>query len=316
MMLKTKLARAITMAVTGTVLTVGGFATASADVTTMYNLSTSGGDDNSTNTTDPTAGGHWGLSGGTDGWTNGNTGPSIGDGTGAANWAGTSGANNVAFGYTGAHLNWGFEITGGQGGSGEISTFDAFNRYGVYADIDTSKGAWAALNTGAVFGGWRHDLDVGLFKSDSSGLVTLNVTGILEAGNFGFTIFKGVDSVTYYNHHGQWNNGNNTAGLTADSLPWVSGGVFAGSPLTLNDIVAYSVGGGTPSNLNTISFNAEANQIYTIFLGGYKDGNWGDTNNGYRLTISQVPVPGAVWMMGSGLMGLLAAGRKKRLSQT
>jgi hypothetical protein len=314
MMKQTKLAKAIAYAVAGVALTAGSASTASATVTTMYNLSTNFGEDNSANVVDPTASGIWPLSGGTDGWVNGANSPSTGTGTNSngAKWAGTTGAYDTPFGYTGAHLNWGFAISGGNGGSGEISTYDAFNKYGTYADIDTAKGAWSDAGEPASQG-WRHDLDTGLFKSDTTGVVTLNASGIMQAGtNFGFTIFKGMDTVTSYSHHGGWNPLNNVPGLTPFSLPW--GDIPVPGKLAVSDIVAYSVGGTTPSNLNTISFNAVAGQVYSIFLGGYRNGLWMDTNDGYKLSVTQsaVPVPGAVWLFGSALVGLVGAQRRKK----
>lgn len=165
MMKKTTLAKAIIYAITGTALTVSSISVASAATTSMYNLTTSGGTDNSSNTTNP-AGLSWALSGDTDGWLYEKGGSSEGGDTSIAKWAGTTGINKTPFGYTGAHLNWGFEITGGNGGTGEISTNQAFSKYGVYADIDTAKGAWSDLaEDGAA--GWRHDLEFGLFKSDT-----------------------------------------------------------------------------------------------------------------------------------------------------
>jgi len=317
MIKQTKLAKAIAYAVAGAALTAGSISSASATVTTMYNLTKGGGVDNSTNTTDPTTSGSWALWGGaTDGWNyNFNEMP-------AAKWAGTTtgAANDIStslpFGYTGVHMNWGFEIanSNGGGGSGVISTYDAFNRYGVYADVDTARGAWSALNTGATFGGWRHDLDVGLFKSDTSGMVTLTATGIVETGNYGFTIFHGMDAVTDYNHHGQWNN---NSWATAGN-PY-TGAIFSGTGLATSAIVARSYGdnGATPSvnesaNLNTIQFYAQAGEYYTIFLGGYRNGNWGDTYAGYSLSVSQVPVPGALWLFGSAAAGLMGLQRRKR----
>jgi hypothetical protein len=320
-MQKTKLAKAVAFALAGAALTAGSVSTASASLTTMYNLSSGDNPDNSTNTVDPVTGINsftgvtgWNLSGTTDGWTNGVD--VAGSGI-APLWAGTGVGFTTAnpFGYAGAHMNWGIEITGGAGGTGTISTYDAFNRYGVYADIDTAKGAWSDNTTPPSVAGWRHDLDTGLFKSDTGGLVTLNATGIMQSGtNFGFTIFKGMDTGTGYNHHGGWNAGNNATGLTSASLP---GGGTVG--LTVANIVAYSVGGATPSNLNTISFNAEAGQIYQIFLGGYRNGAWGDTIDGYSLNISQsavaaVPVPGAVWLFGTAMAGFLGLRRNKKLA--
>ncbi|MFM8332387.1 MAG: VPLPA-CTERM sorting domain-containing protein [Candidatus Methylumidiphilus sp.] len=314
-MSNTKLNKAIALAVAGLALSAGGISSAFATVNTMYNLST--GNSGPAGTTDPTAGGVWSsaYTGATDGWTNGadpNFTSTVGD-IAPQQWAGTTGATTAAFGYNGAHMNWGFEITGGSGGTGTISTFDSFARYGIYADIDTAKGAWSDAAIGGA-SGWRHDLDVGLFRTDTSGQVTLSATGILQTGtNFGFTIFSGADATTGYNHHGAWNANNNAAGITSASNPIPAAVALAGSPLSIANIVAYSVGGATPSNLNTISFNATAGQTYQIFLGGYRNGAWGATTDGYALTISQtpVPVPAAVWLFGSALAGLGVFGRRK-----
>ncbi|OAI20382.1 hypothetical protein A1359_20975 [Methylomonas lenta] len=308
MMNQTKLAKAIAYTIAGATLATGSVSTASATVTTMYNLSSSAGLDISSNTTDPTTGGTWALSGNTDGWIYGYTADSGNSNATDAKWAGTTGTNSTPFGYTAPHLNWAIEITGGTGGTGEISTFDAFNRYGVYADIDTAKGAWSDQGqAGAI--GWRHDLEFGLFKSDTSGTVTLNAEGILQSGtNFGLTIFKGMSNNTSYAHHGGWNANSNAFGVTPASLP---GG---GTTFAASDIVAYSVGGATPSNLNTISFDATAGEIYTIVLGGYRNGHWGATTDGYSLTVSQVPVPGAIWLFGSTLAGFIGVQRRKKLA--
>lgn len=315
-----KLARTIGLIIAGSSLALFGTSNASATVTTMYNLTTSGGDDNSSNTTDPTANGNWALTGNTDGWIHGYVTASDGTDNSTAKWAGTSGINKTPFGYTGPHLNWGIEITGGHGGTGEISTFDAFSRYQTYADIDTAKGAWSdniSGNTG-VAGGWRHDLEFGLFRSDTTGKVTLSAQGIMQSGtNFGFTIFKGMNRGLTYGHHGAWNSTTNSNGLTNSSLP--GGGTNfdpdgSGPQTAIGQIVAYSVGavGSVPaSNLNTIQFDAVAGQVYTIVLGGYRNGAWDDTIDGYRLTVSQVPIPAAAWMMGSGLISLLSLSRKK-----
>jgi hypothetical protein len=81
--------------------------------------------------------------------------------------------------------------------------------------------------------------------------------------------------------------------------------------------VAYSVGGASPVDINTISFQAEAGQIYTVFLGGYRNGFWGDTSDGYVLSISQgaapVPAPAAAWFFGGAIASLIGANRRKRV---
>ncbi len=289
MMKQTNVSRAVLMAMTGGALAFGAMSGASAAVNTMYNLTTAGGADNSTNTTDPATGGAWGLwNGATDGWIYGLTGSNpdqSANGTNSiAEWAGTTGANHTPFGYVGAHLHWAVDVTGGAGGSGEISTYDSFNRYGVYADIDAAGGAWSdniSTNVG-VKGGWRHDLDFGLFRSDATGKVRISVTGIVNSGNtnYGFTIFEGVNTNAAYNHHGAWNSTTNDGGLTNNSVP---GG---GTTLPVSAIIAYSVG-DPATNIGTIEFNAEAGKIYTIAVGGFRTSDWTTTNDGYRLTFTQ-----------------------------
>lgn len=344
-MRKTKLASAIALLATG----LGISADASATVTTMYNATTGVNGSVAAGTVNPTAGGvlRAGYFGDTDGWTNGAGEQSLANATtpapagwtnpstgtfysadkrvpvgyyAAQNWVGTGGVTTAAFGYAGAHMNWGMEITGGNGGTGTISAVDSFTRYGIYADIDVAKGAWAATNTGAAQAGWRHDLDTGLFKSDTSGLVTLTASGILNPNaQFGFTIFQGMDNTTGYMHHVSWNANNNIGGITNLSNPYIGGtnplnyGTNSGTGLATAAIVAASVGsigGSTPSGLNTIQFYAQAGQYYTIFLGGYMGGGWQSTTDGYSLTISQVPVPGAVWLFGSALVGMIGLRRK------
>ncbi len=333
-----------------------GASGASASVTTMYNATTGVDGSVAAGTVDPFTGGVYsaGYYGRTDGWSNGAgsqtlatattpstsgwTNPTTGvfyPGTARVpvgyyptqNWVGTASSTTAAFGYAGAHMNWGMEMTGGNGGTGTISAADSFARYGIYADIDAAKGAWAAINTGAAQAGWRHDLDVGLFKSDTTGTVTLTAQGVLNPNaQFGFTVFRGMDNVTGYLHHVPWNAGNNTAGITVQSSPYDAGGptnpgVNSGTGLGLTDIVAASTGvlsttdpfTGTV-NMNTITFDAVAGEYYTIFLGGYMGGNWQTTTDGYALTITQVaavPVPGAVWLLGSALAGMGVIGRRK-----
>jgi hypothetical protein len=332
-MKKTKLAKAIAFAITGAALTAGSVSTVSAASTTSYNLFHSNG----TLPCSPCSAGE------TDGWVWGGVGDSTPTGTdtidisaGGAGWVGTSATDKTPLGYKGGGtLNWAVQLQGG--GTAEISNADSIARYGVSADIDTAKGAWSdnSLNGAS---GWRHDLDYGLFKSDVSGLVTLsalavNGTTATSTPNIGFTIFKGMDtSVGSYNHHGAWNGLNNTLGLSATAPnPAYNPGlpVSGANPLTIPgslpgggtkfgatnaeaiaNIVAYSIGGASPSNLNTISFAAEAGQIYTIALGGYRNGDWGTTLDGYKLNVSQVPVPGAVWLFGSAMAGLMGFGRR------
>jgi hypothetical protein len=316
-MIKTKLAKAIALTIAGAALTAGSVSSASASSTTMYNLFHSQG----TTPCAPCSAGE------TDGWVWGGVADSTPSGTDTidlatgAGWVGTSATDKTPLGYKGGGvLHWAVQLNGG--GTAEISNADSIARYGVSADIDIAKGGWSD-NALSGASGWRHDVDFGLFKSNISGLVTLNAvavngTGPTSTPNIGFTIFKGMDiSTGSYNHHGAWNSANNASGLTTASLPGGGTKFGANNAAAIANIVAYSVGGATPGNLNNISFTAEAGQIYTIALGGYRNGDWTTTLDGYKLSVGQVsavPVPGAVWLFGSAMAGFLGLRRSKKLA--
>jgi len=306
-MKKTKVAKAIAMFATASAICGGAISTAFAS-DTMYNTynafaSSTPTDGNPVDGTQPT----------TDGWVYGKFGtPSAGVGGGntALGFVGIGGSSAVQqvtpFGYNGGGIvNWGIQLTS-TSDSGTISQADSFSRYGVYADIDVAKGAWSD-NAVSGAGGWRHNADIGLFQSSVDTVVHLSAQGLTQSStNFGFTIFQGMDTSTgAYGHHGSWNAGNNTSGPTSSSL------IAGGTNFTVGQIVAYSVGGASPSNLNDIYFNATAGQVYTIVLGGYRNGAWGDTADGYVLNVSAVPIPGAVWLFGSAMAGLGVIGRRK-----
>ena len=299
------LSKSIALALAGGALSMGGISTASASSTTMYNLY----NNNGTTACSPCTGPANSVGGFTDGWVWGGPDPiTFQGGTSGGNpnaatpgWVGTTGSTTTPFGYTAGHsLNWAVHIENNTDGA-QISNANALSTYNVSADIDTAKGAW--LDNAASPVGWLHDLDIGLFKSDVSTDVKLSIHGVNFSGtNFGFTVFEGMSSVnTGYVHHGDWN-----ANQNGTSTP-------PGLGFTAGDIVASTdTSGLTPLNLNEIIFSAQAGQVYTIVLGGWRDGTWYDTNDGYVLNVQAVPLPATAWMFGSGLLGMLGFMRKKK----
>lgn len=287
-MIKTKVAKSVTMALAGAALTIGTISNASAH--TMYNTFT---------TT---------SAGATDGWTHVDGAPLTKPGlqTGALqDWVGVA---NQPFGYVGsAHLNWAAMLHD-KGDSLVISQADSQSRYGFAAEIDTGAGAWqdAGLTSSGdptALGptGWKHQTDIGLIKSMETQNVTLNLSTLgTVGGNFGITVFTGMDTNTGdYSHHGPWNNAN--IAFTADN-PFGTNG--------LN----YLTHSGNVDNVNGLTFTAQAGEVYSIYLGGAGVGNWKDNVEGYALNIttSAVPVPAAAWLLGSGLVGLIGFGRRKQ----
>jgi len=226
---------------------------------------------------------------------------------GSADWVGTGVDSSVPFEYAGAQrLNWAAMIHTDSSAM-EISTADAQSRYGVDADIDTAKGAWF---DGAK--GWAHNTDYGLMKSIVDTKVTLSLSSVNGGiNNFGITVFTGMDIGVNYSSHWNWNDKKlGIVGVDGD------GELIIGDiDLTTNsnphgtDGVIYK----THSETSTLTFTAQANQVYSIYLGGNDGaGNFGP-HDGYVLDIaaSPVPVPAAVWLFGSGLLGMIGWRRKK-----
>ncbi|MGY6276967.1 hypothetical protein [Methylomonas sp. MgM2] len=333
-----KLAQAIAITLSGSALV--GVSTANAS-TTSYNTFNhdrpaphtlvSGGSDGN----------------GTDGWMRtaangcGGAGSSCGDGPLYSNgynpafsypagnaevpWVGNDPRTDPNFNYSGVQvLHWTAVI--GAGETAEISRLDSNKWYANtvladgttfnYADIDTAQGAWHDN----VNNGWRHDTDIGLFRSTVTQTVTLSIASLLSNGqtdetpDYGFTVFEGMDTTDIathtYLHHGSWHGGDpgfvqavgdNAFRLTPNN-PFTGGSGLEN--FILDDV-----------NGNSATFTAEAGKIYTIFLGGFQAGDWTITRNDYQLMISgaPVPVPGAVWLFGSALAGFIGIQRRKHI---
>ncbi len=305
-MKNTHLQRTVMLLLSGSSMVLGSVSPASAAGLTMYNLYYNNGTTPCAPCSNAATGGTANSAGGyTDGWVWGFGAASPGNASAATpGWAGTASATTAALGYTGnASLNWGARLQSA-GDAVEVSNADSLARYGVSADIDTAKGAW--FDNATPGQGWKHDLDLGLFKSDVTQTVTLSVRGVnFNNTNFGITVFDGMatNQGPAYVHHGGWNSS-----LNGTPVP-------TGLGFTSADIVkSTDASGAVPVDLNTVTFTAQAGQLYTIALGGYRDGTWFDTTDGYVLNVtsSPVPVPAAVWLLGSALAGIAGLGRRRR----
>ncbi|WP_052807939.1 VPLPA-CTERM sorting domain-containing protein [Methyloterricola oryzae] len=295
---RTKLAKAISMALAGSALSVAAISDASAASTTMYNTFT---------TAATTA---------TDGWTRVYdgadvdtiaTGPeSQGNKGTVLPWLGTTGGA-LPFGYGGSsHLNWAVSL-GSAGDSAEISAADStkYNSspyYTTAAEIDTGGGAWRDNVTPT---GWKHQTDIGLLQSNVTQFVHLNPSTLGAQSptfsRFGITVFEGMDTNTgNYSHHGAWNN-------PAAGRPYNQDNPFGTTGLTN---LKYS---DNVDAVNDFVFLAEAGKIYSIYLGGVDFSKWNTGVDNYKLgiTTSAVPVPAAVWLFGSALAGMGIVGRRK-----
>lgn len=263
----------------------------------------------------------------------------------AVQWVGTDprlavGSGGFGYGPTLANrqtptLNWTAELSSDTD-SVTVSYQDSATRYGgtvladgttfQFADIDTAKGAWhdgGATNPAAPTG-WRHDTDIGLFRSSVTQDVTLNISS-LGPENFnavyGITIFQGMspNANGSYNHHGGWHLVSNAAAIGVQgSGPFEPAGTDITGTTNPN---GFGGAGGLTFVLddvlnNNAVFTAQAGVIYSIYLGGFQGGDWTTTRDNYQLEIlgqnaAPVPIPAAVWLFGSALAGMGVVGRRK-----
>lgn len=312
-MKRSKISHGITLVLAGAALSVGALTEASAASTTMYNMDVR--NDNLLPN---------GISnrvGGTDGWVWGSVdnGASFNwnYGTATPGFAGTGAGNPTPFGYIGkAHLNWAVQL-GGAGDTAQISTADALSHYGptgtaqmTDVELDTGAGSWQDAQE--ISTGWKHLTDIGLIKSDVTQKVTLNLTRMsapstpfLTNDNFGVTVFTGMDTniTGTYSHHGGWN-----CPTCSTALPFNANNPFGTTGLT------YLTHDATVDAINGLTFTAQAGQIYSIYLGGAGVGVWNRNVSDYKLDIatSPVPVPGAAWLFGSALAGMIGVHRRRR----
>ena len=279
-MKKTKIARAIAIAVTGASLSLGASSTASAHA--MYNTGTFTGTDG------------WTLSGG-----------SSQSGT-VIPWVGTAG-DVRPYNYVGRQaLSWAATIHSSSS-SVVVSQADAFDDYGITADIDTANGSWGSWqdpNNPSLTRGWGHNTDFGLIKSHVETDIKIDISKVNAADNifnFGITVFSGMDDGTAnFNHHGVWNNGYISG---VNEAPAQVDNPFGTNGLTYL----------THGDQSSVTFHALAHQVYSIYLGGNDiNGDIFGTPYGYQANISAVPVPAAAWLFGTGLIGLVSLGRRKQ----
>jgi hypothetical protein len=301
---KNTLAKAVSMAIAGTALAVG--ASSAMAATTMYNTYNAGG-----------------LNADTDGWTH--TG-GVGNGGGLQPWLGTTGFNSNPsdprpFDYAGqAALSWAVQLNG-SGDTAIISAQDSTKyssdpNYTGPAEIDTGGGAWQ--DNSATPTGWKHQTDIGLIRSDVTQSVTLYLATTGQQAPtfslFGVTVFDGMDttptSTATYSHHGAWNCPTCAVPKPfTNSNPWYLDA--SGNPIgTGMTNIQYN---NAVDAVNGITFTAQAGQVYTIALGGVGFSHWGTGLDGYILGVNTapVPVPAAVWLLGSALMGMGVIGRRK-----
>lgn len=170
--------------------------------------------------------------------------------------------------------------------------------------LQSTNNKWNPANS------WGNALDFGLIDLDVAGNVTIKVQA--ETGsNFlpGFTLFSGWDTSTTSSKHGTWNV----------ALPAVPVNPRGSSGLTyVGQASTSSNDGGVNYSYDSINKAVEITFLglnagkYSLWIGGNGTGNTTD-NQQYlaNISVAAVPVPGAVWLFGSAVVGMIGIGRRK-----
>lgn len=133
--------------------------------------------------------------------------------------------------------------------------------------------------------------------------------GVLEL-DFDFGIEYDLQTFHFWNYHSEAYDVDDIDMSFYDSAMNLVG--------TINDVMP-ALGNGTGSDSDpifaeniTLSFPAKV-QFVNMFLSG--SNSQVDFNNiGFTATVSQIPLPAAIWLFGSGVLGLVGVARRKKRS--
>ncbi len=174
----------------------------------------------------------------------------------------------------------------------EISAADAIAKGAASTFVlESINNKWTPASS------WGNALDFGLINMEVGGNLTVTVEADSSlASTFApvFTFWSGWDATATSSKHGSWN---------ADP--------FNPTPRGSNELsyvghAATTVDGGSVA----YTFNGLAAGQYSLWIGGNGLDN---VNEYYRgsMSVAAVPIPGAVWLFGSAIAGLVGFGRRR-----
>lgn len=209
-----------------------------------------------------------------------------------------------------------FDTVSGLGSSANltISNFDTFGATASIYDISLQRVTGTNFIIGNMLADWNSNFGVPLSMVwDASGLINAIDFGLL-AGD----VISGTDLI----RSGTIIANVGSATPASDGLPFLSGFLNQGpAPLavtTLNtatlctptvDCMGNALSGGAPF---TDDFIAGSPMIDGPFQGLNVNFDIGSGNSLTVLSVTAVPIPGALWLFGSGLIGLIGFANQKK----
>ena len=181
--------------------------------------------------------------------------------------------------------------------------------------------SWNGANNanGAGHVGWGHTTDWFTFQATSTGTVDIKMTGSINTVQPAFSVWNSgsvENSWSYGNTYSQIKNeavGTFVGFSNSGDQSYFGQGpqdlAHGGNTAVAGAIATYGTDGSGNKYAELVFSNLTANTWYTIAAGGS-----GGAAAGYTITanLSSVPVPGAVWLFGSAMAGLIGFGKRKR----
>ena len=204
---------------------------------------------------------------------------------------------------------WEFNATGTASTSMviEISAYDDLNEMGIY---DPSDGEMITLYTAAASAGDRVSVDI-----DSAGsVVTYNSSGQIDTGDlvanlFGFYLTSG-SGTTYYSDSSKNPDGSTQMlAYQGNGTDLIDAFVIGGAPWSTNEyLLAWE---DLPSFVEANGNGLTPAGAVTCPSSGGGDCDFNDLVVMVE-SVQPIPVPAAVWLFGSGLLGLVGIARRRK----
>jgi hypothetical protein len=251
------------------------------------------------------------------------------NGTGTTTTGSWTGGSPVAKGYVGnLPATWLANIHH-TGDVYEVSKADAIaESASVNAStfkLESTNNKWNPLHS------WGNALDFGLIDLDVAGNVTIKVQA--ESGSLfqpGFTLFQGWDTKANSSKHTSWNANAfaPSSAFNATTNPFsqplrTAGLSYIGHASTNSSDGGVDYSYDSVAQALEITFNGLSAGKYSLWIGGNATGAGiggstctgctGTTNQQYlaNISVAAVPVPGAVWLFGTAVTGMIGFGRRK-----
>lgn len=196
-----------------------------------------------------------------------------------------------------------FHDTGSLGGSNASPIYP-----GTYGWTHTSR--WSVIDLNGLYDAGHTNVQLNITLSDFNGTGLIPGLAVWQgkedAGNYSSRYVNGIDSTNW----AQWNGGGLCAPAgTCSYFPTLAQAGLAGNVWAAADSQT-SPTGTAGVTLNTI-LTAGGNNYFTVVMGGNAPLVDSGVAKDFQATVSVVPVPAAVYLFGSGLIGLAGLARRK-----